>query len=58
MRLKGNGSMMMELYVKRVSIESEVGSSSRNLVAPNFEPEPKSYIQTASCFVPDPEPYT
>lgn len=52
MRLKGNGSMMMELYVKRVSIESEVGSSSRNLAAPNFEPEPKSYIQTASCFVP------
>ena len=34
----------MEIYVKRVAIESGVGSSGQNLIAPNYETQPEPYI--------------
>lgn len=46
-RLKGNETMIMELCVKTVPIESRVESSGQDLVAPNYKPKP--YTQIAPC---------
>ena len=36
-QLKANEIMIMKIYVKRVAIESGVGSFGQNLIAPNYE---------------------
>ena len=43
-RLKANGTMIIEIYVKRVAKESGVGSSGQKSQDPNYETQPEPYI--------------
>ena len=56
-QLKANGTMIMEIYVKRVARDSGVGSSGQNLIGENFEIQPEPHTPMVSCADVNPQPY-
>ena len=48
-QLKANGTMLMEIYVKRVARESGVGSSGQNLIGKNYETQPEPHSCGIMC---------
>ena len=56
-QLKANGTMIMEIYVKRVARESGVGSFGQNLIGENFETQPEPHTPMVSCADVNPQPY-
>ena len=56
-QLKANGTMIMEIYVKRVARDSGVGSSGQNLIGGNFETQPEPHTPMVSCADVNPQPY-
>ena len=56
-QLKANGTMIIEIYVKRVTKEPGVGSSGQNLIEVNYETQPEPHTPMVSCADVNPQPY-